>query len=57
MIEKMVQKDRSETQIRKLDERESEQELARILGGVEITESVLSNAREMKKLAAEYRSF
>ena len=57
VIEKMVQKDRSETQIRKLDERESEQELARILGGVEITESVLSNAREMKKLAAEYRSF
>ena len=57
VIEKMVQKDRSETQIRKLDERESEQELARILGGVEITESVLSNAREMKKLAAEHRSF
>lgn len=57
VIEKMVQKDRSETQIRKLDERESEQELARILGGVEITESVLSNAREMKKLASEHRSF
>ena len=57
VIEKMVQKDRSETQIRKLDERESEQELARILGGVEITESVLNNAREMKKLASEHRSF
>ena len=53
VIEKMVQKDRSETQIRKLDEKESEQELARILGGVEITESVLNNAREMKRLAAE----
>lgn len=57
VIEKMVQKDRSETQIRKLDEQESEQELARILGGVEITESVLNNAREMKKLASEHRSF
>lgn len=53
VIEKMVKEERSETQIRKLDEKESEQELARILGGVEITESVLQNAREMKRLAAE----
>lgn len=56
VIEKMVSTEHSETQIRKLDEKESEQELARILGGVEITESVLQNAREMKKLAAEQNS-
>ena len=37
--------------IRDRDKSQSEQELARILGGVEITESVLENAREMKALA------
>lgn len=51
VIEKEVSEDRSSTRIRKLDESQMEQELARILGGVEITEAVLRSAREMKKLA------
>lgn len=41
LIEKMVDENHSETVIRPLDKSQSEQELARILGGVEITESVL----------------
>jgi len=52
VIEKLVDKERSATQIRKLEEAEMEQELARILGGVEITESVLQSAHEMKLLAS-----
>lgn len=56
VIEKVVDKNHSETVIRPLDETESEQELARILGGVEITESVLENAREMKALANQKSS-
>lgn len=53
VIEKEVSEDRSSTQIRKLNESQMEQELARILGGVEITEAVLKSAREMKELAAD----
>ena len=39
------------TNISKLDEEQSITELARILGGAEITATVLENAREMKNLA------
>ena len=39
------------THITKLDEEQSVIELARILGGAEITSTVMENAREMKKLA------
>ena len=56
LIEKMVDENYSETVIRPLDKSQSEQELARILGGVEITESVLENAREMKALANKISS-
>lgn len=56
LIEKMVDENHSETVIRPLDKSQSEQELARILGGVEITESVLENAREMKALANQKSS-
>ena len=56
LIEKVVDESHSETVIRPLDESQSEQELARILGGVEITESVLENAREMKELASKKSS-
>ena len=56
LIEKMVDENHSETVIRPLDKLQSEQELARILGGVEITESVLENAREMKALANQKSS-
>ena len=43
---------RTHTHIRRLGEEESVTELARMLGGVEITQAVLENAKEMKKLAA-----
>ena len=36
-------------------DRETVKELARLLGGVEITEAVLQNAREMKELASQTR--
>lgn len=41
----------TKTEIHKLNEKEAIQELARILGGVEITDAVLENAKEMKYLA------
>lgn len=58
LIEKSVQtkSDQSETtvsRIHNLDYEQSVEELARMLGGVEITDTVLQNAREMKELAAE----
>ena len=39
------------TEIHELDEEQSVNELARLLGGVSITDAVLQNAREMKSLA------
>lgn len=42
---------RTTTTIRQLDDEQMIQELARLLGGAEITEAVYDNAREMKKLA------
>jgi DNA repair protein RecN (Recombination protein N) len=50
-IEKQVQSGETQTQIRRMDEGESVEELARILGGAEITDAVLKNAEEMKRLA------
>ncbi|MDO4488120.1 MAG: DNA repair protein RecN [Eubacteriales bacterium] len=55
VIEKMQEDDRNVTSIRRLNGDEPEGELARLLGGAEITESVLTNAREMKKLACEVK--
>jgi len=53
LIEKTVQDNATRTDIYLLNESESIRELARILGGAEITESVLNNAAEMKELAAK----
>ncbi len=53
LIQKSVQNQSTVSTIRRLDEKESVEELARMLGGVEITETVRENAREMKVLAAE----
>ncbi len=53
LIEKENEGGHTSSVIRQLSEEESVQELARILGGAEITETVLENAREMKKLACE----
>lgn len=50
-IEKNVVENRTITNIRRLSEEESIEELARMLGGASITENVLNNAREMKELA------
>ena len=41
----------TKTIVDELDEEASIRELARMLGGVEITESVINNAKEMKMLA------
>lgn len=54
-IQKTTGHDRTITKIYKLTEEESIHELARILGGVEITDAVRKNAKEMKKLAGEIR--
>lgn len=56
LIEKKVKKDRTVTQIGALDEKESLNELARLLGSGNVTEAVLSNAKEMKALAAASRA-
>lgn len=50
-IEKAVEKGKTVTHVKPLDRSESVEELARILGGSEITEAVRQNAEEMKKLA------
>ena len=57
IIEKEVNEDASKTQIRSLTENEMEEELARILGGVEITDAVRENAREMKAMASELKQY
>ena len=55
MIEKGLSEGRTVTGIHPLDEEGSVMELARLLGGDEITDSALENAREMRKMASEFR--
>ncbi len=50
-IEKSVREGNTVTQIRRLNREESIRELARLLGGAQITDAVLQNAHEMKALA------
>lgn len=52
LIEKSVENQTTISTIRPLDEEESVKELARMLGGVKITDTVLKSAKEMKELAA-----
>ena len=54
-IAKSAEGGKTKTEIRRLREEETVKELARLLGGVEITEAVLQNAREMKELASQTR--
>ena len=54
LIEKSVEHDATVSRIHPLTDDKSVEELARMLGGVEITDTVLQNAREMKKLAKQY---
>ena len=51
MIEKNVINERTVTNIREIADDESLSELARLLGSGELTEAVLSNAREMREAA------
>lgn len=51
LIEKSVENQATVSKIHKLTDEESVEELARMLGGVEITDIVLENAREMKQMA------
>lgn len=55
-IEKQVTEEGTRTEVRRLDKKESVEELARILGGAKITEAVLKNASEMKELADNKKS-
>ena len=50
-ISKKTSEGRTATSIRRLNEEESIQELARIMGGVEITSGILESASEMKAMA------
>lgn len=50
-IEKAADASSTRTQIHILEEEESIQELARLLGGAKITKNILESAREMKELA------
>ena len=50
-IEKSVREGKTVTQICRLGQEESIRELARLLGGAQITDAVFKNAREMKELA------
>lgn len=52
-IAKSVDGGKTKTRIHALDENAMCVELARLLGGVEITDAVLKNAQEMKRLAGE----
>ncbi len=53
LIEKKVVKDKTITTIQKLNKNQEVQELARLIGGVEITDTVLKSAKEMKELASK----
>lgn len=55
LIEKLVKSGKTVTEIHKLDDEAIILELARIIGGAQITEAVLESAREMKKLDARIK--
>lgn len=57
LIEKSVQNQRTITEIRELNGEESIEELARILGGAQITETTLQSAREMKEMAVTAKKY
>lgn len=57
IIEKKASDNSTTTKIRRLSESESIQELARMLSGAELTETVIQNAREMKELASNTKKY
>lgn len=56
LIEKSVENKSTVSKIYRLDESQSISELARMLGGAKITDTVMESAREMKALAAEKKA-
>lgn len=56
LIEKTSDESTTISRIKPLTEKESVEELARMLGGARITDAVIQNAREMKSLAAALRN-
>lgn len=57
LIEKSVEDGRTRTGIRELGTEEIYNELARMLGGAEITTAVVQNAKEMKHLADNVKTY
>ena len=55
-IEKGVSGRQTQTIVRVLNPQEEVRELARMLGGAEITETVIQSAREMKELAGRTKN-
>lgn len=55
LIEKTADAAHTKTEIRKLSKDEQIREVARLMGGVEITSSILESADEMKKMAEQFR--
>lgn len=55
LIEKQVAEHETLTQIRPLKEKETIEELARIQGGAEITDTIRDGAAEMRRLAKAYK--
>ena len=56
LIEKQADETHTATNIKRLDEAGEAMELARILGGVAITENVINSAKEMKNLATRTKA-
>ncbi len=57
LIEKNAEDGRTKTAIRELSQNEVYLELARMLGGAEITTAVVQNAKEMKQLADNIKTY
>ncbi len=57
VISKKVEQSRTITSIQKIEDEESINELARLLGSDTITDAVISNAKEMKELAVKSKKF
>lgn len=57
LIEKKVEDGRTKTGVRELSKEDIYTELARMLGGVEITTAVIENAKEMKQLAENLKKY
>ncbi len=55
VIAKGVKSGKTTTEIRSLSHEETGEELARLLGGTSITEAVRENAREMKRMADDWK--